>query len=204
MPLRSRISLACLASLVALVLSPGPSRLYAADTLAEKWLDVLRGKVPHESALGLYAGMAYDWSDMSFYLASWQALYDYEAIWPYDAPDGLGIRFEGNAGVATGTNFSGERLVASGNVLAVYEFGAPKRGQIVPYVEAGVGLIYTDFQRQGQGQRLNFNPVAGVGLRMGSKFVTLRLHHLSNGGLDDDNRGINSVVLGFGMYFGSH
>jgi hypothetical protein len=137
---------------------------------------------------------------MQFFLASWQALYDYEAIWPHEAPDALGIRFEGNLGAATGTEFSGARLMASGNVLAVYDlapFGTPK---FAPYVEAGVGLIYTDFQRKGQGLRMNFNPVAGIGIRMGSRFLTLRLHHLSNGGLDDDNRGINSVILGFGIY----
>jgi len=175
-----------------------PSR----ESLPEHWLDILRGQVPHETALGVYAGMAYDWSDMSFYLASWQALYDYEAIWQHRAPQGLGMRFESNLGVATGTEFSGERLVASGNFLAVYEFGAPKTAPIVPYIEAGVGLIYTDFRREGQAYRLNFNPVAGFGIRMGSTFLVLRAHHISNGGLNDDNRGINSVVLGFGVYLG--
>lgn len=172
----------------------------AEDSLGENVLDALRGRVPHETALGLYVGTAYDWSDMDFCMASWQTLFDYDQIWPHRAPDGLGIRLEGNTGVATGSEFSGERFVASGNFLAVYEFGSPKDDSIVPYVEAGVGLIYTDFQREGQGCRLNFNPVAGFGVRMGSRFIVLRAHHLSNGGLDDENRGINSVVLGFGMY----
>jgi len=178
----------------------GPSRVSAEGTLWEKWSSVLRGEVAHERAFGLYAGTAYDWSDMQFFLASWQALYDYEAISPHEAPDALGIRFEGNLGTATGTEFSGARLVASGNVLAVYDLASCETSKFIPYVEAGIGLIYTDFQREGQGLRLNFNPVAGVGVRMGSTFLTLRAHHLSNGELDDENRGINSVVLGFGMY----
>jgi hypothetical protein len=161
---------------------------------------VLRGQAPHEQALGFYAGTAHDWSDMQFFLASWQALYDYEAIWPHQAPDALGIRFEGNLGTAAGTEFSGARLVASGNLLAVYDLEAYGTPKFKPYVEAGIGLIYTDFQREDQGLRLNFNPVAGVGVRMGSSFLTLRLHHLSNGGLHKDNRGINSIVLGFGLY----
>ena len=130
-------------------------------------------------------------------------MFDYDALWPHKAPEGLKIRFEANAGVATGTEFSGERLVASSNFLGVYEFGSPKTSRIVPYVEAGVGLIYTDFQREGQAYRVNFNPVAGFGVRMKSTFATLRLHHLSNGGLNDDNRGINSIVLGFGVYLGT-
>lgn len=202
MPFRSGSAFACWISLAAATLLLGASRVGAQETLAERWLAVLQGKVPHETAAGFYAGMAYDWSDMCFGMVSWQALYDYDAIWPHRAPDGLGIRFEGNAGAATGTEFSGERLIASGNLLAVYEFNSPENAEIVPYVEAGIGLIYTDFQREEQAFRLNFNPVAGLGIRMGRTFIVLRAHHLSNGGLDDDNRGINSVVLGFGMYLG--
>ncbi len=167
--------------------------------LWDRWSAVLRGQAPHERAFGLYAGTAHDWSDMRFVLASWQALYDYETIWPQKAPDALGVRFEANLGTATGTEFSGARLVASGNVLAVYDLAPRGTSRFVPYVEAGIGLIYTDFEREGQGLRLNFNPVAGVGVRMGSTFLTLRVHHLSNGGLDDENRGINSVVFGLGM-----
>ena len=203
MLLRSAALIACLLGLLGGPLLPGSSCVEAQESLPERWLDVLCGRAPHETALGLYAGRAYDWSDLYFFLASWQALYDYETIWGHRAPEGLHIRLEGDLGVATGTEFSGERLVASGNFLAVYEFGAPQRSQFVPYVEAGVGLIYTDFQREGQAYRVNFNPVAGFGIRNRTTFLVLRLHHLSNGGLNDDNRGTNSVVLGFGVYLGS-
>jgi lipid A 3-O-deacylase len=173
-------------------------------SLSENLRNAFQGRTPHETALGFYAGTAYDWSDMSFCMASVQVLYDHDAIWPHRAPDGLGIRLEANAGAATGTEFSGDRFVTSGNFLAVYEFSSPKETRVVPYVEAGAGLIYTDFQRQDQAYRLNFNPVAGLGVRMGSTFLVLRLHHLSNGGLNDDNRGINSIVLGLGIYLGSN
>ena len=172
----------------------------AENSLGQNLWNALQGRVPHETALAFYAGSAYDWSDLNFCMASWQALFDYEALWPHKAPEELGIRFEGSAGVATGTEFSGARLITSGNFLAVWEFCMPKGARVVPYVEAGVGVIYTDFQREGQGSRINFNPVAGVGLRWGSTFIVLRAHHLSNGGLHEDNRGINSIVLGFGMY----
>ena len=202
MSFRSGRVVACWISVAAAALLLGASRAEAQETLAERWRAVLQGKVPHETALGSYAGMAYDWSDMCFGMVSWQALYDYEEIWLHDAPDGLGVRFEGSIGGAGGTEFSGGRLVASGNVLGVHEFGSSKTDEIVPYVEAGIGLIYTDFQREEQAFRLNFNPVAGFGLRMGRTFIVLRAHHLSNADIDDDNRGINSVVLGFGVYLG--
>ena len=194
---------ACLTGLAGVVLLWGASSARAVNSLGENLLDALRGQVPHETALGLYAGRAYDWADMYFVLASGQALFDYGSLWPHKAPEGLKIRFEANAGVAAGTEFSGERLVASGNFLGVYEFGSPKTSRLVPYVEAGVGLIYTDFQREDQAYRVNFNPVAGIGIRNRTTFLVLRLHHLSNGGLNGDNRGINSIVLGFGVYLGS-
>lgn len=200
MSFRSQLRVASFAFMVVVAFIMRPSHACDEIGLWEKWSGVLSGRAPHEQALGFYAGTAYDWSNMQFCLVSWQALYDYETIWPHKAPDGLGIRFEGNLGAATGTEFSGSRLVASVNFLAVYELAAYGTSTCVPYVEAGVGLIYTDFQRDGQGLRLNFNPVAGLGVRMGSKFLTLRLHHLSNGGLDHDNDGINSIVFGFGMY----
>jgi len=200
MRFQSGTSFACLIGLCGMVLSVEPVYASAGDSLGKNVLEAMCGRAPHETAVGLYAGTAYDWSDMDFCLASWQTLFDYDAIWPHRAPDGLGIRLEANAGVATGSDFSGERFVASGNFLAVYEFGSPQDKSIVPYVEAGVGLIYTDFQREDQGWRINFNPVAGFGVRMGACFIVLRAHHVSNGGLDDDNRGINSVVLGFGCY----
>ncbi len=196
-------SVALIASLLGLMgdgLLPGSSCAQAQESLPERWLDVLCGRAPHETALGLYFGSAYDWSDLHFSLASWQALYDYETIWGHRAPEGLGIRLEADLGMATGTEFSGERLMASGNFLAVYEFGDLQRSQFVPYVEGGVGLIYTDFQRESQAYRVNFNPILGFGIRNQTTFLSLRLHHLSNGGLNDDNRGINSIVLGFGVY----
>ena len=174
------------------------------DSAKQGLRDLLCGNTPHETAIGIYGGTAYDWSRMSFCMVSFQQLYDYDAICPpRHAPDGLGLRFEADIGAAVGTDFPGQRLMASGNFLTVYEFDSPKKNKMVPYIEGGVGLIYTDFRRPDQGLRLNFNPVMGAGLRMGSKFVFVRLHHISNSGLDDQNHSINSIVFGFGAYLGS-
>jgi hypothetical protein len=46
----------------------------------------------------------------------------------------------------------------------------------------------------------------GIGTEIKSRsgvsfFSALRLHHISNGGLHHDNRGINSVVLIVGRFF---
>jgi len=73
-------------------------------------------------------------------------------------------------------------------------------------VEAGVGIIYTDYQVDGQEYRFNFNPQAGIGMEIKQKnaatwFLGVRFHHISNGGLGSSNRGQNSVVFLAGQYF---
>jgi lipid A 3-O-deacylase len=35
----------------------------------------------------------------------------------------------------------------------------------------------------------------------GSYFLSFRLHHISNGGIDDENRGVNSALLLFGRFY---
>jgi hypothetical protein len=54
--------------------------------------------------------------------------------------------------------------------------------------------------------RWNFNPQAGIGTEftVGSGppyFAAVRASHISNAGLDDDNRGVNGVILLIGRYF---
>lgn len=78
--------------------------------------------------------------------------------------------------------------------------------RIKPYLEAGIGIIYTDYRVQGQDYRINFNPQAGVGIefkREGKKnrFISLRGHHISNGGIGKSNRGQNTILFSFGQYF---
>lgn len=194
MPFRILILLGVLASL--------PADTDAAHrSLGQQWGDLARGRVAHETDIALYGGMAYDWSELGFGLLSFSHRYDYEDVWLHTAPDGLGIRLEAAFGAAGGTEFPGARLMTSGGFLASYEF---PESETLPghfYAEAGVGLIYTDFQRPDQSLRLNFNPVAGIGWRGSRQFVTLRLSHISNGGLKEPNRGINSVVVGIGTTF---
>ena len=170
------------------------------ETLGQHWQNLLCGRVPHQTAWSVYAGKAYNWSELDFVLVGVSQLYDYEDVWLHSAPEGLGVRLEGTLGAAGGTEFPSPRLITSAGFLAVYDFPESPTWATRFYAEAGVGLIYTDFQRPGQGLRLNFNPVAGIGWRRGRGFLTIRLHHISNGGLHHDNHGINSLLLGCGWY----
>lgn len=149
------------------------------------------------------AGLTYDPNnDIDFVQITGVALFDYETVWRHRAPDPLRFKVELSAGV---TSAPKTRAMASANILALYFIERLKTAALRPYVEAGIGLVYTDFQVHGQGLRVNFNPQLGVGaeIKAGERtwFTALRLHHLSNGGLHHDNRGVNSAVLQVGVFF---
>ncbi len=150
-------------------------------------------------------GYTYDPGDnIYFSQISLYALYDYDKVWPHRAPEPLRFKVEGNLGVA---GFDDEpKLLLNIGMLALYYLDHFATDKIRPYVEAGIGLIYTDYRVDNQAFRFNFNPQAGIGFEYNKKrgdlfFVSLRLHHLSNGGLNNDNRGQNSVMLMIGQNF---
>lgn len=142
-------------------------------------------------------------NDINFYMLSGFALYDYDKIWRHKAPEALRFKVEASIGAA---HYQKTRLVTSMNMFALYYLDMFKTSKLKPYIEGGIGIIYTDFQVRGQGLRINFNPQLGIGTEIKTEndntyYLSLRLHHISNGGLDEDNRGIDSVMGMFGFYF---
>lgn len=160
-------------------------------------------EIEDQYGIGLYGASSYSSdSDLNFVQASFIGIWDYDSIWPYTVPDNLAFKVEALAGAT----LEDGRLITSLNMYATYYFGMFKTERFSPYFDAGIGVIYTDFQEEGQGLRWNFNPQLGIGTEYttdsGSTWFTgIRLHHISNGGLDDDNTGVNSVALTFGKYF---
>ena len=135
-------------------------------------------------------------------LAGW-VMWDYDRVWRPWAPEALRFKVEGTAGLTTSPKTRG---MVSVGMLAVYYLDFISRYRWNPYIEGGIGVIYTDFQVDGQGSRFNFNPQIGIGseVQLGSGlpfFGAVRLSHVSNAGLHDDNRGMNSVVIMIGRFF---
>ena len=160
---------------------------------------------PAKTGIGLSTGYTYDPSDdIGFAQLSVVRLYDYDAVWPHRAPENLRFKIEGAAGAS---KVDGEaKLIANAGILALLYLDWFNSERFRPYVEAGVGVIYTDYRVSGQDYRFNFNPQAGIGVefaRQGkpSRFCSLRAHHISNGGIGSSNRGQNSIVLTLGQYF---
>lgn len=166
--------------------------------------DASAEEVPTRYGLLGNLGLSYDPdNDIDFLQLGGVVLLDYERVWPHQAPDPLRFKVEGVAGITTAPR---TRAVVSAGILALYYLDSLAARGLRPYVEAGIGLIYTDFQVEGQGLRLNFNPQAGIGteLDLGAGrrgFVAVRAHHLSNGRLYHENRGVNSVAMQTGLLF---
>ena len=149
-------------------------------------------------------GYTYDpQQNLSFLLARVFAIYDYGTVWHQDRPAALRFKVEGAAG---STLTPARDLILSANMLALYYPGKLDNSSLRPYVEGGIGVIYTQFRVQGQGLHFNFNPLLGVGCELVQKdgsnpFAAIRLHHLSNAEIYHENRGVNSVVLQIGRFF---
>ncbi len=161
-------------------------------------------KEPPRYAAALMQGMSYTPdSDVRFTMASLSALFDYEDVFPHNAPETLKFKVELSAGASTEPS---GKFMGSVNMFAVNYLPPLSPSGIRVFCEGGIGVIYQDFRVKGQGLRYNFNPQLGVGAeferpRGNDFFSILRLHHVSNADLHEDNTGINSVVLVFGRYF---
>ena len=139
---------------------------------------------------------------IGFILANYLVLFDYDKVWPHSAPENLRFKVECSLGSTTTPE---NWVMASAGMLALYYLDFLNSKAVRPYIEGGIGLIYTGFRVEGQGSRLNFNPKAGFGLEFPigreALFTSLRWDHLSNAYLNGDNTSVDSVILMFGVYF---
>lgn len=160
-------------------------------------------KIPTTYGIAAVFAHAYDPEDLDFNMINGFALFDYDRIFPHRAPDALRFKVEGAIGKTQGQDSD---FIASAGILALLYLERLKTASFVPYVEAGIGLFYSDHRVEGQEYRLVFNPQAGVGFEVSMKqdwklFSAFRLHHTSNGGLHKNNRGMNSILVMAGVVF---
>jgi len=102
-------------------------------------------------------------------------------------------------------------VVIGPTALVRYNFVQPN-WIVVPYIQAGVGIVYTDaYQDRSQdaiGQAIEFTPQASVGARFlvaedWSVDVEGMFHHISNASISDRNDGVNALggLIGATYYF---
>jgi lipid A 3-O-deacylase len=154
--------------------------------------------------LAMTRGNSYDPTNhIDFYMLTGVSLYDYEKIWHHPAPEPLRFKVEYSLGAARDKK---TYFMTSINMLALYYLDLLDYDEFKPYVEGGIGIIYTGFKVKGQGLNVNFNPQMGIGAEFKTEsrdtyFLSLRLHHLSNANIEHENRGVNSVIFMLGRYF---
>lgn len=143
-------------------------------------------------------------SDINFLQITGFGMWDYDKVWHHWAPDPLRWKLEGTVGATTSPE---TRAMISIGMMALYYLEPLSTSRLLPYVEGGIGIIYTDFQVEGQGSRFNFNPQIGIGTEFKRAdsdkpfFVAIRLSHISNAGLSSENRGVNSYLIMVGRFF---
>ena len=163
-----------------------------------------QNNIPTRYGMAAVLGRTFDpVNDIYFMQLSGFIMWDYDKVWHHWAPDPLRFKVEATAGLTVSPQ---TRAMVSVGMMALYYLDFVSSERLVPYLEGGIGVVYTDFQVEGQGSRFNFNPQIGIGTEFkvdsGPPFFTaLRLSHISNAGLADDNRGVNSVVWMLGRFF---
>lgn len=160
--------------------------------------------VPARFGLGLMAGNTYlPDNDHTVVQGTLFGMWDYDQVWFHRAPDPMRFKVEADMGATVRPDV---RVFASLNMVMLYYLEGLSNKRLRPYFEAGIGAIYHDFRVDGQAYRLNFNPILGLGTdihtrSVGTWFSALRIHHISNASLHEDNRGINTLMLVLGRYF---
>ncbi len=160
--------------------------------------------IPMRYGMAAVGGRTFDpVSDIYYGQLMGFVMWDYDKVWRHWAPEPLRFKVEATVGMTVSPRV---RPMASVGMMALYYLEFLSSHRLDPYLEGGIGLIYTDFQVKGQGSDFNFNPRIGMGTEISVKsgapfFSAVRLSHISNAGLKSDNRGVNAVELIIGRFF---
>ena len=108
-------------------------------------------------------------------------------------------------GVVSYANQEGqERYMVGVTPLLMLNFKSLKKW--TPYVDIGLGIVATNLDPQGFGGDWGFTPQLGFGFRYAlsdSQFLKFfyRYHHISNAGLQESNKSIDSNMIFIGYSF---
>lgn len=91
-----------------------------------------------------------------------------------------------------------------GGISAIFRYNFLPEGRLIPFVEAGPGILITDFGLEDRADGFTFSFQTGLGfhffLSERTAFTAeVRFDHISNAGIADPNRGLNSGLVLIGV-----
>ncbi len=158
----------------------------------------------YPNGLSAAYGVSHEFSDaLDYFLITYHRFWSPQSLGWENGSEALRLKMELSGGMRV-SGQDGAVLSAVG--MLQYYLDSMKNERFHPYVEAGIGAIYTDWRENNQAFRWNFNPQAGFGLAMDSDrggpwFASIRWHHLSNASIDDDNHGVDTILFMLGKRF---
>ena len=161
---------------------------------------------PTRPGLSVSAGHIYDpnVSRDQMALLTGYLLLDHDRAAFFSTPDYLRFKLEASVGAGRDTPWRGFFAV---NMLSLCYLDFIATDRLRPYLEGGIGLMYSRRRWEGQGLHFTHNPVAGAGVLISPReaghrhHMSVRLFHASNGGLHSSNKAMNAVLLSTGVLF---
>ncbi|MGD8389800.1 MAG: acyloxyacyl hydrolase [Desulfobacteraceae bacterium] len=179
--------------------APDASSLYTRDRIS---LQVVTGPISSTSLIGP------DIPDFNYWHTGLRL------GWMFTSPKGDGRGLDGNFEALL--EFSNAFVYEGfgdyiGGLSGIIRYNFTSAGsRFIPYVQAGLGFVYTDaYQDETQdaiGQAFNFFPQAGAGFRYlltpnWSLDAEMAFQHISNGGMDERNDGVNALGMFVGVTY---
>lgn len=99
-----------------------------------------------------------------------------------------------------------ERAFGAGITPVLLKYNFTRRRSVVPYIEAGAGMLFTNHDVPAGTNQVNFTPQAAFGIQVfkrpkRSLNLAARYVHISNAGLSDPNPGINTIQFTIGYHW---
>lgn len=129
-------------------------------------------------------------------------VWDWNKQWLKSGDWSLGGYWEADVSLWQGKG-DGPSTIAGAGFTPVFRYG-PTARKVAPYLEAGIGThVFSRVQLNDEkrmGTAFEFGDLAGVGLRFGKDLrheIGYRFQHYSNGGISDNNGGVNFHQIRF-------
>jgi hypothetical protein len=142
---------------------------------------------------------------IDFYTFGPRVAYDFPDFVPAILGNRLRLAIEATGSIIYGRGHDGDGEFAFSPLIFNYRYDTG--GFFVPYVEGGEGIVLTTLSNMHIGGPFEFSSQAGGGFHLFFDHLShenalsfdIRLRHISNLGISNENRGLNTVFFTIGL-----